>query len=215
MWQWAYSAFGNNKPVGVLPARGSSNYLGASVKTSKPAIEFDLRFPGQIADAETGQFYNYFRTYQQEQGRYTQGDPIGMDGGLNRFGYANQNALIYSDPTGLTPATPIAIAICAANIPLCAATAAAACWAYEPCRQTLIDAGKAVYDICMNNTKQDPLAPAGGKEHTSGARPSTEGQHQAEQGRKKQDRGGEAGDESRDWPRRKPDGWKGPWPPKN
>ena len=45
--------------------------------------------------------YNYFRTYQPTQGRYTQGDPIGLSGGLNRFGYANQNALMYTDPLGL------------------------------------------------------------------------------------------------------------------
>ena len=60
-----------------------------------------MRFPGQIADAETGQFYNYFRTYQQEQGRYTQGDPIGLSGGLSRFGYVGGNALGFSDPQGL------------------------------------------------------------------------------------------------------------------
>ena len=45
--------------------------------------------------------YNYFRSFQPNQGRYTQADPIGMDGGLNRFGYANQNALNFTDPLGL------------------------------------------------------------------------------------------------------------------
>ena len=60
-----------------------------------------LRFPGQYADSETGFFYNYFRTYQPNQGRYTQADPIGLDGGWNRMGYVDQNPLSFKDPYGL------------------------------------------------------------------------------------------------------------------
>ena len=45
--------------------------------------------------------YNYFRTYQPNQGRYTQGDPIGLNGGLNRFSYANGAPTMNSDPLGL------------------------------------------------------------------------------------------------------------------
>jgi RHS repeat-associated protein len=60
-----------------------------------------LRFPGQYTDSETGLFYNYFRTYQSNQGRYTQNDPIGLDGGMNRFGYVEGNPLSMIDPEGL------------------------------------------------------------------------------------------------------------------
>ncbi len=45
--------------------------------------------------------YNYFRNYQPNQGRYTQADPIGMDGGSNRFGYADGAPLTETDPLGL------------------------------------------------------------------------------------------------------------------
>ena len=45
--------------------------------------------------------YNYFRSYQPTQGRYTQGDPIGLGGGLNRYGYANGAPTMYTDPLGL------------------------------------------------------------------------------------------------------------------
>ena len=45
--------------------------------------------------------YNYFRNYQPNQGRYTQADPIGLEGGINRFGYADVDALNSYDPDGL------------------------------------------------------------------------------------------------------------------
>jgi len=50
-------------------------------------VENNFRFPGQYFDAETGLNYNYFRTYDPSGGNYTQSDPIGLDGGLNTFGY--------------------------------------------------------------------------------------------------------------------------------
>ena len=46
-------------------------------------FEFPLRLPGQYADKETGLFYNSFRDYDPQTGRYVQSDPIGLRGGLN------------------------------------------------------------------------------------------------------------------------------------
>lgn len=51
------------------------------------------------------------------------------------------------------------------------------------------------------------------KEHTKGARPSTQGKHEKGQARKNRDRGGEKGDANRNPPRKRPPDHKGPWPP--
>jgi hypothetical protein len=50
-------------------------------------------------------------------------------------------------------------------------------------------------------------------EHTSGARNSTKGKHEKGQARKQQDREGSKGQKK--WPRKRPDNWKGPYPPKD
>jgi hypothetical protein len=62
-------------------------------------------------------------------------------------------------------------------------------------------------------TKVSPTDSAGGAEHNSNARKSTEQQHQQGKARKLRDRGGDKGDDTRGFPRRRPKGYKGPWLP--
>ena len=72
-------------------------------------MTFNLRYPGQYFDKETKLHYNYFRSYDSRTGRYTQGDPIGLDGGWNRFGYVDGNPLSYIDPTGKIVIAPVIV----------------------------------------------------------------------------------------------------------
>ena len=87
-WKWDYfasnSAFGENAP---------------SVAT----ITFNLRFPGQYFDAETGLNYNYFRDYEPGTGRYVESDPDGLDGGVSTYSYTRSDPLGKIDPLGLSP----------------------------------------------------------------------------------------------------------------
>ncbi len=84
VWQWESEAFGN-----ALPQSSDGTIV-------------NLRFPGQYYDAETGFYYNYYRTYDPSTGRYLESDPIGLDGGLNTYAYVDGNPLSYIDPYGLS-----------------------------------------------------------------------------------------------------------------
>ena len=106
LWQWVIAGFGE-----VPPTTSSQAFLNdgsqprvkiANGNGPNAAISYDLRYPGQQADAETGLFYNHHRSYDPfVGGRYTQADPIGLEGGWNRWGYVGGDPLGFSDPTGL------------------------------------------------------------------------------------------------------------------
>ncbi len=61
----------------------------------------NLRFPGQYADAESGTYYNYFRDYDPETGRYLTADPLGYADGTNAYLYVQGNPSTRIDNLGL------------------------------------------------------------------------------------------------------------------
>ncbi|MDH4415957.1 MAG: RHS repeat-associated core domain-containing protein [Acidovorax sp.] len=60
-----------------------------------------IRLQGQQLDEETGLHYNRFRYYDPKIGQYISQDPIGLEGGLNKFSYTSNAPLRRIDPMGL------------------------------------------------------------------------------------------------------------------
>ena len=88
-WQWDYA----NNPFGEQ-APTSTGY------------EFNLRFPGQYFDAESGLNYNHHRYYEPAMGRYLQHDPAGLSAGPNPYAYVSGRPMASIDPAGLASAGP-------------------------------------------------------------------------------------------------------------
>ncbi len=88
IWEWSSKSevFGNQVPNVDADGHGVG-------------FELALRFPGQQATDASGMFYNYQREYDPVVGRYSQSDPIGLDGGVSTFAYVAGQPLM-SSPCG-------------------------------------------------------------------------------------------------------------------
>ena len=74
--------------------------FGENVAVTNP-LSYNLRFPGQYFDSESGLFQNGYRDYDPAAGQYLESDLIGLGGGINTYGYGFQNPLSFTDPSGL------------------------------------------------------------------------------------------------------------------
>ncbi len=88
LWSMADAAFGDNLAL-------------EDPDTNDIVFKFDMRFPGQLYDEESGLHYNYFRDYDAANGRYVESDPIGLLGGMSSYSYVGGNVLSNSDIFGL------------------------------------------------------------------------------------------------------------------
>src|ERR1700722_10039228 len=88
MWRWDPDTFGSLNP--------NTNPAGLG------AFNYNLRFPGQYSLNESGLYYNFYRDYDPQMGRYVESDPVGLYGGsYSTYSYTNNNPVSRSDPEGL------------------------------------------------------------------------------------------------------------------
>lgn len=116
-----YDAWGNlkwpdRKGHGMPPCREDEidglldrHDFGRSLGFEHDGRHFGRHFAGMISpylyasrrfDTFSKLYNNRNRYYNPRVGRFTSIDPISFDGGNNLWAYANQNPLIYTDPTG-------------------------------------------------------------------------------------------------------------------
>jgi RHS repeat-associated protein len=88
VWRWSSDPYGNG-------------FVDEDPEGSGQLFVYNLRFPGQYYDSETGLVYNDRRDYDPQLGRYVESDPIGLKGGsLSTYAYVNDQPLKRVDPSG-------------------------------------------------------------------------------------------------------------------
>jgi RHS repeat-associated protein len=85
------------------PGRDRGAYFGADTRVT-PTIP--THWQGSLTDAQgdgTGQLYRRNRYFNPATAQFTQEDPLGLQGGMNLYGYSEGDPVNLSDPFGLCP----------------------------------------------------------------------------------------------------------------
>jgi RHS repeat-associated protein len=136
-WRWDTDPFGTTAPNQNPQALGTFVY--------------NLRYPGQYFDSETGLLYNMARDYDPATGRYVESDPIGLAGGIGTYNYASDRPVSSTDPTGQAET----VTWCFGGPAACIAGVAAAgisVWMMTPAGKAAVKSTvDAVAKACSNN----------------------------------------------------------------
>jgi RHS repeat-associated protein len=99
--------------TGTLAWRWDSDPFGTAAPDQNPAglgtFLYDLRFPGQYYQAETGLNQNWDRDYDPLVGRFAEPDPMGRLSGIDPYRYVHNNPVSLVDPSGLFSVAPAVI----------------------------------------------------------------------------------------------------------
>ena len=107
--------------TGTLAWRWDSDPFGTAAPNQDPAglgtFAYNLRFPGQYYQAETGLDQNWNRDYDPLTGKYVESDPIGLMGGINTYLFSEDAPTSNIDPSGLVTASDEARALGQVPVP--------------------------------------------------------------------------------------------------
>ena len=67
---------------------------------SSGSLTNPFRYTGREFDPETGLYYYRARYYDQTTGRFVSEDPLGLTAGTNFYKYADNDPVVFKDPTG-------------------------------------------------------------------------------------------------------------------
>ena len=94
VWQWGISGFEEVEPTTAATGWIRPRNGNAGPRSGTLPVVFNLRFPGQQFDEETGLHYNHHRYYDPYLTvGYTEADPLGLEAGWNRFAYVDGDPL--------------------------------------------------------------------------------------------------------------------------
>jgi len=79
----------------------SYSYDSFGMVKASTGFRNSFTYTGREWDKETGLYYYRARYYDPMEGRFIQKDPIGFEGGINLYGYVQNNPINKTDPSGL------------------------------------------------------------------------------------------------------------------